>query len=106
MTPSHNLFALHSHGHRASTYGPFDYFGEFGTLVGNITADDNIPVKNNLIGPSVATGSWTPEMVWDTGFITSYASSLGALAVEQYVVLSLMSIQVVSSADRFFHRRT
>ena len=44
-----------------------------------------MPVKNNLIGPSVATGPWTPEMVWDTGFIGAYAGNMAALAVEQYV---------------------
>ena len=44
-------------------------------------------VNNNrtlLIGPNIATGDWTPEMVWDTGFITSYSPNLAALAVEQY----------------------
>jgi hypothetical protein len=57
--------------------------GEFGVMVQAINNNPNIPVKNNLIGPSVATGSWTPEMVWDTGFIPSYTNSLSALAVEQ-----------------------
>jgi hypothetical protein len=52
-------------------------------MVQAIGNDSNIPVKNNLIGPSIATGAWTPEMVWDTGFVTSYANSLLALAVEQ-----------------------
>jgi hypothetical protein len=42
-------------------------------------------VKNNLVGPSVATGPWTPEMVWDTGFIGAYAGNMAALSVEQYV---------------------
>ena len=83
------LFAhpfFNSHGHRPATYGPFDYFGEFGVMVQAIDNDANIPVKNNLIGPSVATGAWTPEMVWNTGFISSYSSSLAALAVEQQVL--------------------
>ena len=53
-----------------------------------IANDPNIPVKNNLIGPSVATGAWTPEMVWDTGFITPYSNSLSALAVEQQVAFT------------------
>jgi len=72
-----------SHGHRPAAYSPFDYFGEFGTMVQAINNDANIPAKNKLIGPSVATGPWTPEMVWDTGFISSYTNSLAALAVEQ-----------------------
>ncbi|EEB91616.1 hypothetical protein MPER_09998, partial [Moniliophthora perniciosa FA553] len=42
---------------------------------------------HKLIGPSVATGAWTPEMVWDTGFIGAYSSNgglLGGLAVEHF----------------------
>ena len=42
----------------------------------------NIPVKNNLIAPSVTTG-WTPEMVWDTGFMDAYGQYLNALTVER-----------------------
>lgn len=50
--------------------------------------DTSIQVVNGkLIGPNIATGDWTPEMVWDTGFIPSYSSSLAALAVEQYAYL-------------------
>ena len=71
------------HGHHLQTYGPFNYFGEFGTIVQAIGGDLNIPAKNNLIGPSVATGAWTPEMVWDMGFIPAYMNSLSALSVEQ-----------------------
>ena len=71
------------HGHCLQTYGPFDYFGEFGMIVQAIGGDLNIPVKNNLIGPSVATGTWTLEMVWDTGFIPAYTNSLSALSVKQ-----------------------
>jgi hypothetical protein len=52
-------------------------------MVQAINNDVKIPAKNKLIGPSIATGSWTPEMVWDTGFISSYTNSLAALAVEQ-----------------------
>ena len=51
-------------------------------MLQDILADSNIPVNNNLIGPSVS-GGWTPEQVWDTGFITRYESNLGALSVEQ-----------------------
>jgi hypothetical protein len=40
--------------------------------------------KNMLIGPSVATsGTWTPEQVWDTGFIDRFKDNLYALSVEQ-----------------------
>jgi hypothetical protein len=36
-----------------------------------------------LIGPNLS-GVWTPESVWNTGFVTTHSSSLSALAVEQY----------------------
>ena len=75
-----NLYV--DHGHRLQTYGPFNYFGEFGMIVQAIGSDSNIPVKNNLIGPSVATGTWMPEMVWDMGFIPAYTNSLSTLSVE------------------------
>jgi hypothetical protein len=52
-------------------------------MVQAINNNANIPIKNKLIGPSIATGLWTPEMVWDTGFIPAYTNSLAALAVEQ-----------------------
>ncbi|KAJ7240558.1 glycoside hydrolase family 79 protein [Mycena rebaudengoi] len=70
--------------HRPATYGPFDYFGEFGDLVAAMAADDKVLVKNTLIGPSLATGDWMPEMMWNTGFIDAYKDSLYALAMEHY----------------------
>ncbi|KZT66784.1 glycoside hydrolase family 79 protein [Daedalea quercina L-15889] len=76
-----DLYAVH--GHRAANYSAWDYFGEFGEIIEAIAADDAIPRRNNLIAPSVS-GTWTPEEVWATGFLTSYDSSLGALAVEKY----------------------
>ena len=35
-----------------------------------------------LIGPNLAT-NWTPEQVWNTGFVDSYANNLAYLAVER-----------------------
>ncbi|KAF9484215.1 glycoside hydrolase family 79 protein [Pholiota conissans] len=72
------------HGHRPSTYSPYDYFGEFGDLVQAIKNDGNIPNQNLLIGPNVNSGDWTPEMVWNTGFVDSYSTNLAYLAVEHY----------------------
>ncbi|KAJ7204663.1 glycoside hydrolase family 79 protein [Mycena pura] len=72
-----------SHGHRNSSYGPQNYANEVGELISAIAANSDIPVKNNLIGPSVS-GTWTPEMVWNTGFIEDYTDSLSALSVEHY----------------------
>lgn len=67
-----------------SSSGPYDYFGEFGVAVDAMKADSNIPLVNNLIGPSVS-GTWTPEEVWATNFIPTYTNSLGFLSVEQCV---------------------
>ncbi|PPQ83810.1 hypothetical protein CVT25_001025 [Psilocybe cyanescens] len=72
------------HGHRPATYGPYDYFGEFGDLVNAMNGDTNIANRELLIGPSVSTGRWTPEQVWNTGFVDSYSSSLAYLSVEHY----------------------
>ncbi|KAJ7731915.1 glycoside hydrolase family 79 protein [Mycena maculata] len=76
-----DLYAAHDH--RNSSYSPQNYANEFGEMVDALAADSNVPVKNNLIGPSVS-GTWTPEMVWDTGFITDYLDNLFALSVEHY----------------------
>lgn len=62
-----------------------DYFQDFGTLLQALGQNDKVTRKNILIGPSLATGDWVPEMVWDTGFIPTYSDSLYALSVEQYV---------------------
>ncbi|KAJ7749319.1 glycoside hydrolase family 79 protein [Mycena maculata] len=72
-----------AHKHRNKTYGPADYTAEVGLLIEAFAADPNIPVKNKLIGPSVS-GTWTPEQVFDAGFITNYTDSLGAISVEHY----------------------
>ncbi|KAF9223282.1 glycoside hydrolase family 79 protein, partial [Gyrodon lividus] len=72
-----------AHGHRPSTYSPYDYFGEFAIMVDAINADNSIPVKNNLVAPSVS-GTWSPEEVFDTGFVPAYSASLGYLSVEHY----------------------
>ncbi|KDR78212.1 hypothetical protein GALMADRAFT_138334 [Galerina marginata CBS 339.88] len=69
---------------RRVTYSPQQYTDEVGQLITVIDANPNIPVKNNLIGPSISTIIWTPEQVWDTGFIDKYKDRLYALSVEHY----------------------
>ncbi|CDO77499.1 Glycoside Hydrolase Family 79 protein [Trametes cinnabarina] len=71
------------HGHRPEGYGPYDYFGEFGQVLDTMRSM-NLKSTSNLIGPSVATGDWRPEDVWNTGFIQAYSDSLAALTVERY----------------------
>ena len=74
---------MYSHGVRNSSYSQQNYFNEFGIVVDAIQNDPNIPTRGNLVAPSVNTGPWTPESVFDTGFLTAYDSSLGAISVEQ-----------------------
>ena len=76
------------HLHRPPGYSPQDYANEFGLVAQAMAQDPNILTHNNLIGPSVASGPWKPEQVWDTGFITTYEDVLGALSVEQYACAS------------------
>jgi len=75
-------------GRRGDTYSPQDYSDEFGSLVQAIGGNQNIPVKNNLVGPSAASITWGPDDVWKTGFIENYEDDLFALSVEQYVIQS------------------
>jgi hypothetical protein len=71
-----------------------DYNREFGMLIEAMKDNGKTPrLTNMLIGPSLATGDWTPEMMWDTGFISSYLDNLYALSVEQYVSLLPFSNQ-------------
>jgi hypothetical protein len=78
-----DFYLAHQHRNK-SDYGPFDYFGEFGDLITKLGANSSIPVKNNLLAPSVASAFWTPEMVWQTGFLDAYRDSLKYIAVEHY----------------------
>jgi len=61
-----------------------DYFGEFGEVVAAINSNDQIPTKHNLIGPSVSASEWSPEQVFNTGYVNAYGNNLMALAVEHY----------------------
>ena len=70
-------------GTRPAPYGPQNYSDDIGSLLAAMEVNPNIPNKNMLIAPSVATGNWTPEMVWDTGFIQQYSDHLFCLSVEQ-----------------------
>jgi hypothetical protein len=57
--------------------------GEFGELVTAMEGDEHVVNQRLLIGPNIATGDWTPEMVWNTGFVDTFSSNLAYLAVEQ-----------------------
>ncbi|OSD00696.1 hypothetical protein PYCCODRAFT_1437022 [Trametes coccinea BRFM310] len=72
-----------SHGHRPPTYNETDYYNEFGVVVDAVQQDQNIKSKSKLIAPSLQ-GQWTPEDLFATGFLDSYASSLDIIAMEHY----------------------
>ncbi|KAJ6590373.1 glycoside hydrolase family 79 protein [Mycena sp. CBHHK59/15] len=74
------------HGHRNVTYGPYDYGGEFSDFLAQLAATPAGAgrAKNILIGPNIANFAWTPEQVWDTGFVDTYNDNLAFLAVEKY----------------------
>ncbi|RDB24343.1 Beta-glucuronidase [Hypsizygus marmoreus] len=73
-----------SHNHRIEPYGPFEYFGEFGDLVKAVQDNPNIPIKNMLIGPSLASGPWMPADLWKTPYIDTYKDYLNAITMEHY----------------------
>ena len=73
------------HGARPQNYSQEDYFNDFGLMVQGIANDPKIKVRNNLIAPSLSSGPWSPESVFNTGFVSAYNDELGALSVEQYV---------------------
>ncbi|KAK7447749.1 hypothetical protein VKT23_014007 [Stygiomarasmius scandens] len=78
------------HRHRPDGWGPTDFLNEMQSLVSamQISASDGSPYASSyqklLIGPNVNTGDWTPEMVWDTGFVDVLNDNLAFLSVEHY----------------------
>ncbi|KAI0341171.1 glycoside hydrolase family 79 protein [Trametopsis cervina] len=77
-----DLYAKHFH--RPLDYDPQAYHGEFAAWRDAWNNDPKIPVKDNLIGPSLSLVEWSMEQVWDTGFISDFNSSLYSLSVEKY----------------------
>jgi hypothetical protein len=74
-----------SHGLRPTGYDPQDYFNDFGLMVTAMSQDPLIPQRSRdlLLGPSVQV-LWTPEQVWNTGFISAYSKELTFVSVERY----------------------
>ncbi|EIW56404.1 uncharacterized protein TRAVEDRAFT_72998 [Trametes versicolor FP-101664 SS1] len=71
------------HGHRPADYDQNDYKTEFGVVVDAVQQDTKITNKNKLIAPSLQ-GTWSPEDLFATGFLDSYASSMSVIAMEHY----------------------
>ncbi|KAI0744491.1 hypothetical protein C8Q76DRAFT_1775 [Earliella scabrosa] len=72
-----------SHLRRPEDYSQQDYFDEFGVMVNAIHDNRKITRSNNLIAPSLQ-GTWSPESVWDTGYLNAYGSAISVLAMEHY----------------------
>lgn len=58
---------------------------EFRSLTTALAANPKITNKNNLIGPSVSSVGWSPEQVWEAGYLDTFGSSLRILTVERSV---------------------
>ncbi|PPQ73631.1 hypothetical protein CVT26_010622 [Gymnopilus dilepis] len=73
------------HGHRNPGYAPQDYFNDFGLMVTAMSQDPLISDRSRdlLLGPSIQV-LWTPEQVWNTGFVSAYSQQLAFLSVERY----------------------
>ncbi|KAF8900144.1 glycoside hydrolase family 79 protein [Gymnopilus junonius] len=74
-----------NHGHRNQSYAPGDYFNDFGLLINAMSQDSSISPRSRdlLLGPSIQV-LWTPEQIWNTGFVTAYSQELAFLSVERY----------------------
>lgn len=75
-------------GIRTSSYNQEDYTKEWGEVLQDYIDDSSIDNNTIFIAPSVCCGDgsgWTPESVWNTGFLEDYASHLAYISVEQCV---------------------
>ena len=80
-----DLYGKDQFGGRPTTYSPQDYFTEFGQEMTGINADAGIPTKGNIVGPSVTGDVWSPEDIFNTGYLTAYGDDLGFISVEKCV---------------------
>ncbi|KAI5118878.1 hypothetical protein M0805_003553 [Coniferiporia weirii] len=74
-------------GLRNNTYNPTEYDVEWGEVLNDYINDPNISNNSMFVAPSVCCGGnigWTPEQVWNTGFLDHYQDHLAFLAVQHY----------------------
>ncbi|KAJ2933936.1 hypothetical protein H1R20_g3144, partial [Candolleomyces eurysporus] len=74
------------HNKRPVPYLPVDYSAELDRLFDVVDTNDRLPIKNKFVAPSISASQpeWTPELVWETGFIDAFKDRLYALTVERY----------------------
>jgi len=98
-------FFLPNRFQRRTVYSPQLYTEELHDLIAKIDANPRIPNKHMLLGPSVGSSipgvTWTPEQVWETGWIDTFKDRLYALTVEQCVPYFLFSSIVLNSRVDF-----
>ncbi|KAF8883604.1 hypothetical protein CPB84DRAFT_1686265 [Gymnopilus junonius] len=99
-----DLYANHSH--RPPSYGPQDYSNDFGLMVTALNQDSLLTqrTRNLLLGPSIQV-LWTPEEVWNTGFVSTYSQELAYLAVERYPTDNC-AVAFPNSGDTFHDPQT
>ncbi|KAG6856827.1 hypothetical protein H0H87_000304 [Tephrocybe sp. NHM501043] len=73
-----------NHGHRTKPYDVTEYTNEFDSLVQAIQNNPNVPVKNMLIGPSLASGPWEPDRLWPTGYLDKFKDVLKIITMQHY----------------------
>ncbi|KAJ3711073.1 glycoside hydrolase family 79 protein [Lentinula guzmanii] len=73
-----------AHGHRSSSYSQYDYVGELGSVIDDMSQYSDLSVAQNLLLIPSVSGTWTPEDVWDTGVIDTYGSNIAWMSVEHY----------------------
>ncbi|KAF8576860.1 glycoside hydrolase family 79 protein [Ramaria rubella] len=71
------------HGLRPSNYSPANFVTDYGVMIQAFQSDSSVQNKSKLVGPSICC-NWSPEQVFDAGFLTDYTSELAYLSVEQY----------------------
>ncbi|EJD02698.1 uncharacterized protein FOMMEDRAFT_140601 [Fomitiporia mediterranea MF3/22] len=72
---------------RPADYNPTQYNSEWGQVLQAYMSDTSISNNSMFIAPSVCCGpmpGWTPEMVWDTGFLDNYKDHLSWISVQRY----------------------
>ena len=73
---------------RDTDYNQDQYFTEWGSVLSVYENDSNIKNNSQFVAPSVCCGGnigWTPEDVWNTGFLDSYGDHLAYISVQQCV---------------------
>ncbi|KAJ7464342.1 hypothetical protein FB451DRAFT_1138730 [Mycena latifolia] len=82
-----DMYVLHQH--RVDPYTPYDYGGEMHDFLTQLAAsgsDINGRASRLLVAPNLAWYAWTPQQVWDSGFVDTYSENLASLSVERYPI--------------------